>query len=73
MLGAKMRAVMANLGLATEGTSLLKQLRAANALMELEDSGSVLEQVERLVSVTRHRRHAVPTHWATSSHASSSS
>ena len=39
---------MLNIGLPTEG-SLPAQLRTANAMMELEATGSMLEQVDRLV------------------------
>ena len=51
MLGAKLHAVMLNLGLPAD-SSLPAQLRAANAAMELEATGSMLEQVDRLVEAT---------------------
>ena len=52
MLGAKLQAVMINLGLPTVG-SLPAQLRAANVAMGIDPSGSMVEQVERLVQETR--------------------
>ena len=51
MLGAKLHVVMLNLGLPAEG-SLPAQLRAANEAMELEATGSMLEQVDRLIEAT---------------------
>ena len=51
MLGAKLRAVMFNLGLPTDG-SLPAQLQQANEFAGLESSGSWLAQVDRLVEMT---------------------
>jgi hypothetical protein len=51
MLGAKLHTVMLNLDLPAEG-SLPAQLRAANEAMELEATGSMLEQVDRLIEAT---------------------
>ena len=79
MLGAKVCALMINLGLPAAGP-LPAQIRAANSMMQFEASGSLLEQVERLIkasgtviAIHSPGAHAVHTSSAQTMHTSSAS